>query len=70
MRLVPERNEQNGNDPTVLEVDSSLIRDLFAAFAIVRIRNDFPTKGLDENSMARQAYKVADAMMKERAGKE
>ena len=42
------------------------LRDHFAAQAIIRIRNDFPTKGDDYARQAKAAYEIADAMMAER----
>lgn len=73
MRLVPESNDQNSNDPTIIEVDSRLLRDYFAAQAIRLFTMDENSlnqlrSGLVPNHqlVADFCYTLADAMLARR----
>lgn len=75
MRLVPERNHQDSNDPNIIEVDSILMRDYFAAQAVHCFQLDDASinviiKGAGtpmHEVVAKFCYDFADAMMKERS---
>lgn len=76
MRLVPERNEQNSNDPNILEVDSELLRDYFAGQAISCFQlHDVAMEALMQGGrpmhevVAEFCYGLADAMLAERIKK-
>lgn len=66
MRLVPGRNEQNGNAPDVIEVDSMLIRDFFAGCALQGIIAHSYSSSQSPAEQAGDAYELADAMMQRR----
>lgn len=68
MRLVPERNAQCGSDPGIIEVDSILLRDFFAAMALQGIlgSGDHVDGTGDEVRHSDLAYRYADAMLERR----
>lgn len=70
MRIVPERNEQNSNDPNIIEIDSTLLRDYFAGQALVGILGMERDAFNNPDKAAEWAYGLANAMMKERSSYE